>query len=147
MKDSVKILQFTVRDVFLGCDITELEQILPMMTLEHVPNAPHHLQGMMNLYGMLIPVFDLASYLQLPLQSYDLDTSILLTKSDNKPVGFIVDHVIEMFTVKKNKIQQGDLFKEKKSPYVGNVVIQNKPCLILEFAYIIKDVHCFTERN
>ena len=61
MKNSIEILQFILDDVSLGCDVTELDQILPMMTLEIIPNAPPYFQGMMNLNGTLIPVFDLAS--------------------------------------------------------------------------------------
>lgn len=144
MKNSIQILQFKIQDACLGCDVTELEQILPMMTLELIPNSPPHLQGMMNLNGTLIPVFDLASYLNLQHLSYNLDTSILLAKTDDKPVGFIVDRVVDLFHVEKNTIQQDDLFKEKKSYYLGNVVIDNKPCLILQFLQIIKGI--YTER-
>ena len=137
----MQILQFTLHDACLGCDVTELEQILPMMTLEIIPNAPPYLQGMMNLNGTLIPVFNLARYLNLQHLPYNLDTGILLAKTDGKPVGFIVDRVIDLFHVEKNTIQQDDLFKEKKSPYLGNVVIDNKPCLILQFQRIINEVH------
>src|SRR3990167_2488124 len=133
MKNSMQILQFTLHDACLGCDVTDVEQILPMMTLEIIPNAPPYLQGMMNLNGTLIPVFNLARYLNLQQLPYNLDTGILLAKTDGKPVGFIVDRVIDLFHVEKNTIQQDDLFKEKKSPYLGNVVIDNKPCLILQF--------------
>src|SRR3990167_3012334 len=125
MKNSMQILQFTLHDACLGCDVTELEQILPMMTLEIIPNAPPYLQGMMNLNGTLIPIFNLASYLKLKPLSYDLDTSILLAKTDGKPVGFIVDRVIDLFHVERNAIQQDGLFKEKKSPYLGNIVIDD----------------------
>lgn len=142
MKNTIQILQFQIQDARLGCDVTELEQILPMMTLELIPNSPLYLQGMMNLNGILIPVFDLSSYLQLPSIPYDLNTSILLVKIGNKSVGFIVEQVIDLCNVEKNMIQQNDLFMENKSPYLGSVVIDNIPCLILQFQYIIKEV-CF----
>ncbi len=137
----MQILQFTLHDACLGCDVTELEQILPMMTLEIIPNAPPYLQGMMNLNGTLIPIFNLASYLNLQRLPYNLDTSILLAKTDGKPVGFMVDRVIDLFHVERNAIQQDALFKEIKSPYLGNVVINDKPCLILQFQRIINVVH------
>ena len=140
MKNSVQILQFTLHDASFGCDVTELEQILSMMTLEIIPNAPPYLQGMMNLNGTLIPVFNLSRYLKLKPLSYDLDTSILLAKTDGKPVGFIVDRVIDLFHVERNAIQQDGLFKEKKSPYLGNIVIDDKPCLIVQFQRIINDI-------
>ena len=40
-----------------GSELTELPQIFRM------PNAPHWMAGMVNLHGLLIPVFDLAAYL------------------------------------------------------------------------------------
>jgi purine-binding chemotaxis protein CheW len=40
-----------------GSELTELAQIFRM------PNTPHWMVGMVNLHGLLIPVFDLAAYL------------------------------------------------------------------------------------
>lgn len=145
MKNAIKILQFKIQDARLGCDVIELEQILPMMTLELIPNPPPYLQGMMNLNGTLIPVFDLSSYLQLQPFSYNLNTSVLLVKTGDKSVGFIVEEVIDLFSVEKNMIQQNDLFLENKSPYLGSVVIDNIPCLILQLQFIIKEV-CIPKR-
>lgn len=141
MKNAIQILQFTIQDTCLGCDVTELEKILPMMTLETVPNSPPYLQGMMNVGGTLIPVFNLTDYLQLKPFPYDLNTSILLIKTEDKSVGFIVEQVKHVFNIDKNKIQQNDFFKEKKLPYLGNVIVDDIPCLILQFHQIINEVY------
>lgn len=145
MKETIQILQFKIQDNCLGCNVAELEQILPMMTLELIPNSPPHFQGMMNLNGTLIPVFDLSRYLQLPPFSYDLDTCILLVKTEDKSVGFIVEQVNDLFSVEKNRIQKNDLFNKNGSPYLGSVVIDSAPCLILQFQFIVKEV-CFPKR-
>ncbi len=133
MKQSLRIVQFTLHDSLLACDVSQLEKILPMMTLDIVPNSLQHFHGLLNLAGTAIPVIDLASCLHIESSPYTEDTSILLTNIHNRQVGFIVDRIIDLCEIERNAIQQDEIFKGDNSPYLGSAIINDKTCLILQF--------------
>ncbi len=141
MKQPLRIVQFTVRDSLLGCDVSQLDKILPMMSLDTVPNSLQHFHGLLNLAGTAIPIIDLASCLHIEPSPYTEDTSILLTNINNRQVGFIVDRIIDLCEIERKSIQQDDIFKGNNSPYLGSIIINDKTCLLLQFAWLAGSIY------
>lgn len=67
---------------------SELADLPPVHSL---PCAPDWLLGMTNLHGLLVPVFDLASHLELPPAEASSRAMLLVLGHDDDAVGIVID--------------------------------------------------------
>lgn len=132
MSKTLHILQFTIGDHILGCEIQDIQKILPMMTMEAIPDGSDFIAGLINVGGQTISVFEMASCLQIKPHSYSEDTSILLTEHNGQSIGFIVDSVQDLFLKSEQDLQRQEIFDSKQSFYSGSILIHEKPCLIVK---------------
>lgn len=140
MNTSLHLLQFTLGEHLLSCDILSIKKILPMMNLEEIADVSDSVIGLINVGGQMIPVFDMASYLQISSKAYSEDTSILLTQCDHQTIGFIVDNVQDLFITDADTIQKQTIFDGQNHFYRGSILINEKPCLIVELEKLAKHV-------
>lgn len=87
------VLGFSLGGKLCGFEIGRVQEVLQMVELTEVPDAPHYMAGALNLRGAVLPVLDLATLLGLPVGHYDLETPIVVVRSGDRRVGLIVDDV------------------------------------------------------
>jgi len=100
--ETTEILQlvgFKIADEEYAVDILMVQEIIRMMQVTKVPNAPDFVDGVINLRGRIIPVIDLRSKLGLPRKEVDKDKRIIVVEVSGKTVGFIVDAVTEVLRI------------------------------------------------
>ncbi|MEJ5350714.1 MAG: chemotaxis protein CheW [Melioribacteraceae bacterium] len=100
--ETAEILQlvgFKIADEEYAVDILMVQEIIRMMQVTKVPNAPDFVDGVINLRGRIIPVIDLRSKLGLPRKEVDKDKRIIVVEVSGKTVGFIVDAVTEVLRI------------------------------------------------
>lgn len=103
--DTSEILQlvsFMIGDEEYGVDILMVQEIIRMMQVTKVPNAPDFVDGVINLRGRIIPVIDLRCKLGLSRKEHDKNTRIIVVEVSGKTVGFIVDAVTEVLRIPAN---------------------------------------------
>ena len=61
-----------------------------------MPNAPHFVDGVVNLRGRIIPIIDLRTRLGLPKKEHNKDTRIIVIELNNNTIGFIVSEVLRI---------------------------------------------------
>jgi purine-binding chemotaxis protein CheW len=99
---SLSILTFHLAGQLYGLPVTEVVQIIEMVSLTHLPQAPLAIQGLLNLRGRIVPVMDLRLRFELPVKPYHLHTPIILAHLKEQILGLIVDvveAVVEISTV------------------------------------------------
>lgn len=85
--------------------ISDLAEILPLMTLEPVDGAGATCRGVANLRGEVIPVFDLAG----PDAPLSASRFILISSVRGEPVGLIVDEVHDVLTLPSEQLARRNL--------------------------------------
>ncbi|MBI1938127.1 MAG: chemotaxis protein CheW [Ignavibacteriales bacterium] len=101
-KDSNSLLQlvsFMIGDEEFGVDILLVQEIIRMLQVTKVPNAPDFVDGVINLRGRIIPVIDLRCKLGIPRKEHDKNTRIIVVEVSGKTIGFIVDAVTEVLRI------------------------------------------------
>ena len=88
--------------------IGDVAEVLRMVALTPVPEAPAWLAGTANLRGRAIPVIDLRRRLGLPPEAPGLSTPIIVTHAAGRPVGLIADSVSEVITLAADAIDPPD---------------------------------------
>lgn len=95
----LQLVGFKIGDEEYAVDILMVQEIIRMMQVTKVPNAPDFVDGVINLRGRIIPVIDLRTKLGLKRKDVDKDKRIIVVEVSGKTVGFIVDAVTEVLRI------------------------------------------------
>ena len=101
-----------------GIDIRNIDNIVKMPRITHVPKLPAYLKGVINMRGEVIPVLSIRLKMGLADDVITKATRILIVKLEEEGnVGFIVDEVKEVVTLYETDIEKisSDITAEKGS--------------------------------
>ncbi len=109
-----KYLTFALSDEEYGIGILKVKEIIGMMPVTSVPQAPHFVRGVINLRGKVIPVTDLRLKFGLSEAEYTDKTCIIVveikTASGQVQMGIVVDSVSEVLNIKGEEIEDTPSF-------------------------------------
>jgi purine-binding chemotaxis protein CheW len=94
-----------VADLTFGIEITQIHQILKPQQIFKVPNTAPYIEGLLNLRGRVLTVFNLRKRFALPEKENDDNTKIIIVTMDEFLLGFIVDSVTEIVRVPDEEIE------------------------------------------
>ncbi len=94
----------------LGCevfaiDILCVQEIIRLVEITNVPNAPHYVKGVVNLRGKVIPIINLRARFGLPSTEHTKETRIVVVEVAQVILGFIVDSVEEVLRLPEECIE------------------------------------------
>lgn len=102
----IQLVIFRLRDEEFGVAISEVREIVRMMAITHIPEAPGFIEGVINLRGQVIAVVDLAKQFGLAGQAELPKTArIVVVELQGKTVGLIVDEVPEVLRISEDNIE------------------------------------------
>ncbi len=76
--------------------LESVSEVLRMVAITPLPEAPAWLAGVINLRGHVIAVTDLRLRLGLPAPTPGLNTPIIVVEADGRQLGLIADSVVEV---------------------------------------------------
>jgi purine-binding chemotaxis protein CheW len=101
----IQLVSFSIGEEEFGVDITRVQEIIKRTDVTTVPNAPHFVEGVMNLRGRVIPVINLRARLGMERKEFDADTRIVVVELSEGTIGFIVDAVSEVLRIPADAIE------------------------------------------
>ena len=112
-----KYLTFALSDEEYGLPVLKVREIIKVMDITQVPQVPHHVRGVINLRGKVIPVIDLRLKFGFPPQDYTERTCIIVVDVNmsglNVMMGIVVDSVSEVLNVASSEIDQAPDFGDR----------------------------------
>jgi purine-binding chemotaxis protein CheW len=103
-----KFLTFSLAGEDFGVGILKVKEIIGMMPITTIPQAPPSVKGVINLRGRVIPVIDMRLQFGMEATEYTERTCIvvveLATASATIPTGIVVDSVSEVVNIKGEDI-------------------------------------------
>jgi purine-binding chemotaxis protein CheW len=84
------------------------EQIAHVELVEHVtrvPNAPHHVDGVMFSRGIVVPAVNMRARFGFERTPYDTRTRLLVVQFDGRTVGLLVDQAREFLVIPESAIK------------------------------------------
>ncbi|MBV8331862.1 MAG: purine-binding chemotaxis protein CheW [Candidatus Eremiobacteraeota bacterium] len=97
--EKIQVVSFHLGHEEYGVDIAQVQEIIRMVGITHVPRAPHFMEGVINLRGQLIPIIDLRTRFGMPRITATKSTRITVTEIGTKKVGIVVDSVSEVLNI------------------------------------------------
>ena len=137
----IQLVSFFLGEEEFGADILMVQEIIRMQPTTRVPNAPHFVEGVINLRGKVIPIIDLRKRLNVSGTPEDTrKVRVIVVDVGGKITGFIVDAVSQVLRIPKNTIEPAPsiVIAGIDSAYITGVSkLKDKLLILLDFNKIL----------
>ena len=139
LDESLQLVTFEVAQEEFAVDILAVHEINRMMDLTRVPQAPHEIEGVINLRGKIIPVMDLRKRFGLEARERDEHTRIIVVEVDSRVIGFIVDRVRQVLPISKSIVEPApDMVATIDSQFISGVgKLPDRLLILLDLARLL----------
>ena len=91
---------FRVADMFMGIELTRVQELLRFQEMTSVPLAPRAIEGLINLRGQIVTALDVRRVLGLPaVESEEKLPMNIVIQSEGGPVSLLVDEICDVLDV------------------------------------------------
>ena len=132
MAKDLQIVGFRVGNETFGVPIQSVHEIVRMMEITSVPDAPIYIEGVINLRGKIIPVVDLRKRFGEREIKPSKKNRILVAEVGTKMVGLVVDAASEVLKLPPSDVDPPpNVFQDGDLNYVTGVGKLNGRLVIL----------------
>lgn len=103
----MKLVVFSVADKKYGAEITQVREVIRMRKVTPVPDVAPFVEGVISLRGKVIPLIHLRKKLGLEVKPAS-SGRIIVTRIQDHWLGFLVDEVKDVVTLKSEEVTQPD---------------------------------------
>jgi purine-binding chemotaxis protein CheW len=101
-----RAVKFLINDIPYAVDIRRISEIIYYRPVTPLPEAPHFVEGVIDLRGIVIPVIDLKKKIGVRNEAAGDPNHILILRMGDRLIGMIVDEVQEVFEMEREQIQE-----------------------------------------
>jgi purine-binding chemotaxis protein CheW len=102
--DAGQFVTFHIEQGIFAVPLTEVQEIIRMPDLVHVPLSPEALEGLANLRGSVMAVTSLRRMFDYPVQEYD-DATRVVVLNRGVPAGLVVDRMAAVVSAEPGEIE------------------------------------------
>lgn len=138
MSESTGTERLTLLGFFLdaweyGLPVEDIREVLRMVEITPVPEAPEFLKGFIDMRGDITSVIDLRLRLGFSAAEYGLSTPIIVVNVNEHNVGFVVDRVSEVVSVEPRAVDAPAADVPLPEEMLKGVVhLENRMMLVLD---------------
>ena len=104
-ENSQQFITFTLGAEEYGIDIMVVREIKGWTDTTMIPNAPAHVRGVINLRGVIVPIFDLRARFGAGLTVPTSMHVVIIVAAASRTVGLLVDTVSDIISVDPKAIR------------------------------------------
>jgi purine-binding chemotaxis protein CheW len=125
---------FDIDSLFIGIEISRIQEILRPQPITHVPLADPAIRGLMSLRGQIVPVIDLAQRLGVQLLNDGTEAFNVLIRTPEGPISLLVDHVGDVVEVDSDAFEPApDTLRSSMRPLIrGAYKLERRLLLALD---------------
>ena len=114
-------------------NISYAQEIIRIPKLTQLPNTPTFIEGVFNLRGKIIPIFNLKKRFGMDQSERGIDSRLLIIELDNMMVGIIVNDVSEVIRIDEQSIQKlsSEIVSISEKSIQGVSIIDQRIIIIL----------------
>ena len=140
-EDNLLMVTFTLADQTYGGDILQIQEVTAMSHITRVPHVKPYLKGVTNLRGNIVPTLDLRTRLGLDGNGGEIkNQQIMIARTDQGLLGYIVDTVREVITVPKSSIEPTpeDWLDADHQYFVGIAKLKDTLVTLVDFNRVVQ---------
>ena len=104
VQDWLQYVSFTVAGGLYGIEITRVREIKGWSEPTSLPNAPHSMRGVLNLRGVVVPVFDLRCRFGRGNTEVGPSHVVIIVSLEDRLIGILVDAVSDILNLEPKDI-------------------------------------------
>ncbi len=139
-EEEIQLVAFQLGREEYAIEVSQVREIISMVDVTRMPNAPGYIKGVINLRGQILAVIDLAE--RLDILPGEGDRRIIVAEVGDNRVGMIVDYVSEVLRVPASSVEPNPvLSREGESGMIKGVIkLQNRLLVLLDAACVLTAV-------
>lgn len=146
--DDRELVSFRVGGQDFCVDIMSVREIRGWTPATVLPHAPSYILGVINLRGAVVPIVDLAARMGLEPIRPDARHVIVICVVDNQTVGFLVDAVSDILSVKRTLIQPTPAVSSDitRAFFEGVIAIEQRMLRLIDIEAVLPPIAARQER-
>ena len=104
-ENTKQFITFTLGPEEYGIDIMVVREIKGWTETTMIPNAPSHVRGVINLRGVIVPIFDLRARFGMGLTTPTKMHVVIIVAAGTRTIGLLVDTVSDIISVDPKAIR------------------------------------------
>lgn len=142
-----KYLTFALANEEYGLEILKVREIIGYIDVTAVPQTPHHVKGVINLRGQVIPVIDLRAKFGMETTEVTEQTCIIVVEiaHDGRTfsTGIAVDRVQEVLDIAGESIEDAPQFGAVETDFIlGMAKIGDSVKILLDIDKVLAGADC-----
>lgn len=105
MADRRQYVIFSVDRQIYGIEILKIKEVVSYQKITSLPNVEGFVKGIINLRGIILPVFDLREKFGFPASAYTPFHSIIVMEILGRMMGVIVDEISDVVELLPEEVQ------------------------------------------
>jgi purine-binding chemotaxis protein CheW len=107
MNRLIRLVSFNLDDQKYALFLSAVIRIIRVVEITSLPKAPEIVLGVINMHGLIIPVFDIRKRFRLPQRDMQLDDQMIVGSTSKHTVALLVDSVNDVIEIPEEKIIAG----------------------------------------
>lgn len=137
-QQEVQVVAFELGQEEYAVDILNVQEIITLHKVTRIPRTERHVEGVINLRGNIIPLFNLHTKFNLPSAGSTEDKRIIVFQLDDLKAAIIVDKVSEVLHINSSAIESTDnVYNGLNANHINGVAKVGERILILLDIYKI----------
>lgn len=124
-------LCFGIGKELYGIQIDYVQEIIPLLPITKVPNAPPEVMGIISIRGLVLPVLNIGIFLGQKIGKITEDTRLIILKIKEEILSIIVDKVYQNISIPLTKIEPAPSTVKDEKGLISGVYLFKKQLLIL----------------
>lgn len=137
MADDTKHITFKLADEEYALPVRQVREIVGPLPITAVPGTMHHVLGVVNLRGKVVPVVDLRARLGLPTIEIGARSCVVVCHGAAGLVGMLVDSVVEVLSIRPADTEPPPAVAGPE--VTGLAKVKNRVVILLDVATTITD--------
>lgn len=127
-----EFLAFALGGEEYGIDIQQVQELRGYETVTRIADKPAFIKGVINLRGVIVPIFDMRIKFSLGNACYDTTTVVIILNCTVGLVGMVVDRVSDVITLDDEQIRPAPTIGEDvNSSYLLGIGVVDERVLLL----------------
>ena len=108
MNRLIRLVHFNLDDQKYALFLSAVIRIIRVVEITGLPKAPEIVLGVINMHGLIIPVFDIRKRFRLPQREMQLGDQLIIASTSKRTVALLVDSVSDVIDIPEEKIIAGE---------------------------------------
>jgi purine-binding chemotaxis protein CheW len=109
MTDSMYLV-FSLNTQVFGIELLQIKEVFSYRKITPLPEVGGFVQGVINLRGLIMPVFELRHKFRLPVGEYSSFHVIIAVESARRVMGIIADEITDVLEIAPEELQDAESF-------------------------------------